>query len=152
MTAHNPIAECPACQAQEAVADITRVIHRYAEMVDRRRFDQVVECFTDDAEFILDGERQVISSLFCETEPESNQRTMHQVTNINIDVNGDHAVANSYVFVHRAEGAGLEEVQILIGASYEDIFERSGGRWRIKQRTLERRWSSALPVGNPAEA
>ncbi len=58
-------------------------------------------------------------------------RTMHQIDNVVIDVDGDGASARSYFCVLQVTGAGLHPV---LAGEYHDRFERVAGQWRFCER------------------
>jgi hypothetical protein len=72
--------------------------------------------------------------------------THHLVGNVQVDVHGERAAAESYVQAHHVIVQGEDLVQLLVGARYLDRFERRGGEWRIAFRTEVVDWGRWLPV------
>lgn len=72
--------------------------------------------------------------------------THHLVGNVQVDVHGDRATAESYVHAHHVLTQGEDRVQLLVGARYLDRFERRDGDWRIVFRTEVIDWGRWLPI------
>lgn len=82
-------------------------------------------------------------------------RTHHQLGNINIEVDGDDAYAESYFSAyHRmratsdpeaAENAYDTEMDFLVGGRYIDRFQRRDGHWKISHRTGLTDWTRLEP-------
>jgi ketosteroid isomerase-like protein len=60
-------------------------------------------------------------------------RTMHQLTNVTVDVDGDIATARSYFTVLQVTGSGLHPV---LAGEYRDRFARIDGRWEYTERVF----------------
>jgi len=61
-------------------------------------------------------------------------RTVHQLTNVTVRVDGDTATARSYFTVLQVTGLGLHPT--LVG-EYRDRFTRSDGGWRFIERVFD---------------
>jgi hypothetical protein len=72
--------------------------------------------------------------------------TQHLVGNVQVQVDGDRAAAESYVHAHHVIVQGDDLVQLMVGARYLDRFERRGAEWRIAFRTEVIDWGRWLPV------
>lgn len=71
--------------------------------------------------------------------------TMHRPSNSWIEVSGDRAISESYVFVYTRTGP----VQSLIGGRYLDRHERRNDQWRLSHRTYVLDWNiNQLATGN----
>ena len=80
-------------------------------------------------------------------------RTTHAVANELIELDGDTARVETYVFAYlwRATGAdGSAEALDMFAGRYVDVFDRRDGQWRIASRTVVHDWSctpQVLPPG-----
>lgn len=132
--------EASAIAALEARNAITDVLLRYVRGVDRRDWDLVRECYHPDAhqdhgaydggvDGLIEWSRDWHANV---------PTTMHVISNILIELNGDVAVAESYVTVHQMqpdESGAL--VYSTAGCRYLDRFEyRADGGWRIADRIV----------------
>lgn len=72
--------------------------------------------------------------------------TQHLVGNVTIDVQGEHAQAESYVHAFHVVEQGQDLVQLQVGARYLDRFTRRSGEWRIVFRTELMDWGRWLPI------
>ena len=72
--------------------------------------------------------------------------TTHQISNILIDLRGDHAAVETYVCAYHAvpDGAGNHS-DLIVGGRYLDRMERRHGEWRIAQRTFVLDWNQNQP-------
>jgi ketosteroid isomerase-like protein len=60
-------------------------------------------------------------------------RTLHQVTNVTVRVDGDAASARSYFTVLQVTAQGLHPI---VAGEYRDRFERVAGEWRFAARAF----------------
>lgn len=120
---------------------ITDLIHRYAEVVDDRRTEDLASLFTDPCVFrVFDGESGV-----ARTHEEvrtlsarllgSFTRTSHHVSNIRIALHGpDQARAVTYLVAWHAFPQSRPDG--ILWGRYHDTLTREGGRWLFAERTL----------------
>ena len=127
----------------EQQREITACLHRYCRGIDRMDADLVRSAYHDDGyddhgdyfrggvEDYLAWVMPVLASRF--------SSTMHTLSNITIEVDGDTARAESYLIAyHVSAGTGALRV---FGARYIDRFaHREGVGWRIAHRTLVSEW------------
>lgn len=128
-------------QALEDQLAIQRVITDYSAFLDGRDYDGYVGLFTEDGVWANgntrregQGEiRDMLSGLFGEVEEGFvNTSSFHQISNFEIDVEGDTATAKSrFIFVMRGEGG--EPVNELSG-QYHDKLVRTADGWKIAER------------------
>ncbi len=125
------------------VDEITALIHDYAFRLDAGDLDGVAALFADaelrstrhdwvrrgaaEARTLYDG---VI--LYDDGTP----RTMHQLTNVTVRVEGATATARCYFAVLQVTGLGLHPV--LVG-EYRDRFARLEGKWSFTERVFDPR-------------
>jgi hypothetical protein len=130
-------------------AQITDVLVRYAEGLDRRDLDAVRSCFAPgvQAEYagvVLDPgvdalvEHVSIVSTFV--------GSMHLVSNVMVDVDGDRAASTcrcvAYVVRDTDDGVRL----FMRGLTYEDEWSRGADGFRITRRRHVPEWSVEAPV------
>jgi uncharacterized protein (TIGR02246 family) len=128
-------------QAVEDQLAIQRVITDYSAFLDARDYDGYVGLFTEDGvwqngETRREGRTQIramLTGLFGEPDPDFvNRASFHQVSNIEIDVDGDTARAKSrFVFVMRGERGAPTPA---LSGQYHDELVRVDGHWKIRQR------------------
>lgn len=128
-------------QAVEDQLAIQRVLTDYSTFLDARDFDGYIGLFTEDgvwanADTVREGRaeiRAMLQGLFGETEDGFvNLSSFHQLSNFEIDVDGDRAHARSrFVFVMRGEGGAPTPE---LSGQYEDDLVRVGGAWKIARR------------------
>lgn len=120
-------------------SDIRDVIHRYALSVDRKRWDELSSCFSEqiEADFTAAGIKKVFigpREQWIDGIKRSNNgmdATLHTLSNVRIRVNGDLATASCafYVINILANPAGDSHYQV--GGFYDFEFKRLAGEWRI---------------------
>ncbi|MEU0566032.1 nuclear transport factor 2 family protein [Nonomuraea sp. NPDC005983] len=121
---------------------VTRLIAKYAELVDTGDFAGVGELFAD-AVFIGSGApihgREAVEKMLRDTVilyEDGTPRTHHVTTNLAVDIDEETgtAAARSYVTVFQA----LPDLplQAVAAGRYSDRFERRDGLWRFVERQV----------------
>lgn len=128
-------------QALEDQQAIQRVITDYSAHLDARDYDGYVGLFTEDGVWANGSTRRegreeiraMLTGLFGEVEPDFvNLSSFHQISNFEIDVDGDTAQAKSrFVFVMRGEGGSPTPE---LSGQYHDRLVRVDGEWKIAER------------------
>jgi 3-phenylpropionate/cinnamic acid dioxygenase small subunit len=122
---------------------IRDVIDRYAIALDRRDWEHLRRCFTEDCH--ADYER---FGSWTEREPfvawlDSIHRdlgpTLHRITNHQIEVDGDRAMATSYLDALLQLRQHDQDLLHVVG-KYVDELVRTEGGWRISDRRVETFW------------
>lgn len=72
--------------------------------------------------------------------------TQHFVANINIQLDGDVAAAESYVYAHHVIQQADAPHELIVGGRYLDRFSRRDGVWRIAFRTELLDWGRHMPI------
>jgi len=121
---------------KEAIRDL---ITKYCLDIDAGRYDEWVDCFTEDGVFdspIL-GRWQGKTALRQFTEKyrawTGAAQPRHCVMNVLISVNGNHATSECYLLMTHAEGGKTE---LIISGRYEDQLEKVGGKWHFTERKV----------------
>lgn len=88
-----------------------------------------------------EGFRKLISVL-----GQSYVRWVHFLGNHWVEVDGDRANGEAYVFAcHLREGAGGQEEEVAV-IRYRDLYVRTDGGWRFETRNAYRQWTTVRPV------
>ena len=123
------------CEEKDAIREL---LARYCYHFDGGEFEQWLDLFTADGAFDLgtrgrfvgrDGLRD-----FLKIVPLTNGQPMmrHCVTNVIVELQGDHATAQSYVLVVR----GGETIGVTVVGRYNDRLVKQNGAWRFQERTV----------------
>lgn len=125
------------------VDEITARIHEYAFLLDRGDLGAVSALFSH-AELRSSRDDRVRRGAAEARElydrvilyEDGTPRTMHQLTNVTVTVEGDTARARSYFTVLQVTGPGLHPI---LGGEYRDRFARVDGRWEFTERVFDPR-------------
>lgn len=128
-----------------AEREITRVLYRYAQGVDRRVFDQIATCYwPDGSDNRVEGSiddyvawlRQVLPNVATST---------HQYTNVLIDVDLPSGIAQSEAYCLNvsvfADPSAQGAARLTTVLRYLDEWHRRDGEWRILARVVVRDWT-----------
>jgi uncharacterized protein (TIGR02246 family) len=110
--------------------EIRQLLARYVHAIDAGRGDDWAATFTDDGVFDMNG-RSIQGAEALRAFAEGRGGARHVVANEVIDVDGDEARVQAYVFVF----AGTPPAGTVSG-SYEDALQRVDGRWRFTKRAF----------------
>lgn len=122
------------------ILEIRAVVDRYATAIDERDWELVRSCFTEDchADYGRSGSwvgREVFVTALDEMHRDIGP-TMHRMSNHDVRVDGDTAVATSYLdALLRVEHRGYTLVHVV--ARYADDLSRTADGWRIRRRRCE---------------
>jgi ketosteroid isomerase-like protein len=139
----------PAIRDQLDRAAVREAMVRYADALDRRDFDAVRACFTEDAQASYNGEALAPGADAIVTyvrQLEGLQSSMHSVTNVVVEVDGDTANADSACIAHLVQRAGNGDLTILVrGLRYRDRLVRRDGAWLVQHRVHHAEWMHTVP-------
>lgn len=121
--------------------EITEVLYRYARAVDRKDFDRVADCYHPDAIDNHGGYIGTVDGLIedMRSRHATIDSSLHYVTNVLIDLDGDTANVESYCLCYLRQApavAGGPQSRATVKCRYVDRFERRDGRWRIADRIV----------------
>jgi len=159
-----PSLEARLQKAEDTLA-IQRVITDYSKFIDARDFDSYTGLFARDGIWQTgttvrkgpDEIKAMLTGLFGATPPGFvNGDSYHLVSNIEVNLDGDHATARSrHLLVMRGEGGTPTP---MLAGRYEDEFVREDGKWKILHRTdypvmpTSEEWIKVINARNAARA
>ena len=128
-------------RAQADRLAIIDVIDRYGIAVDAGDWERLKSCFTPDAVVhfsttALNGPDAVVEFIAAATAGMPVQQ--HLLGNHEVTIEGDRATASTYLHATQIEPGG--EGIVNLGGVYRDVLVRSGGGWKIRERTLTPGW------------
>jgi ketosteroid isomerase-like protein len=123
------------------VQAITALLHEYGRLLDDGDLDRVAALFTR-AEVLStrdDRVRRGASEVRELYDPvilydDGTPRTLHQFTNVSVEVAGDTATARTYFTVLQVTGQGLHPI---LAGEYRDRFARAGRAWHFTERVFD---------------
>ncbi len=131
------------------------VLLRYGRTLDWLDGEGQQSCFWPDADVdygFFQGSGGDWVPLVMQVE-QSAPRRWHACTSILVQVNGDHAKAESYgLTVGSSENESGELVDTMFGGRYLDELEKREGEWRISKRRYVGDWIHQFPHGLDAVA
>jgi len=126
---------------QQDTADVGQVMIRYATSVDQRDLERYATCFTSDVVVTGFGEIEFDDrSTYVDWVAGALGRysaTHHQITNQEVEVDGDRAHLRSYVQATHVSAGDPDEL-IILWAIYDDRLIRTDDGWQITHHHLER--------------
>lgn len=138
---------------------ITDLLYRYCRAMDRIDAELGYTIWHDDAiadygEDVYRGTGKGFIDFVCEQHRQTLTHS-HQVTNIIIELDGEHAASKSYVTMNMRVMHGDQLKQISVWGRYIDKWSRRNGRWGIDHRTNIRDFDeirdvAAMSVSSPA--
>ncbi len=129
---------------------ITEVIYRYCRAVDRADEALLRSCFHEDgyedhAGLFVGNSMDLCADII----PGMHMMgaANHNMTNVLIEVDGDTATAESYLFslVHVLGEHWGEDFDWLVGQRFIHLLERRDGDWKIKHRKVVSDWNQYFP-------
>jgi len=120
---------------------ITDLIYRYCRSMDRIDVELGYSIWHDDGVADYGDDFQGGGRAFIDHVSAQHRRTLthsHQITNILLELDGDRAGSESYVFSTLRIVAGEQQKQISVWGRYIDQWSRRNGRWGIDRRVAIR--------------
>ena len=140
-----PLTDAELADLREVIAKqrINDVLTRYCRGIDRCDLDTLLTVFWPDAEANYgSGRRNAVE--WCAATVgalRGMHRTMHSIGNVLIDVDGDHAAAETYCHAYHELDGPTGRLEMVVGGRYLDRLERRGGAWRIAERLYLMDWN-----------
>lgn len=129
--------------------DITAVLHNAARALDRLDRELLAAQYHADAEVDYGAIYRGPIAGFLDVTMQfqgAMRDTQHFVANLNIQLDGDSAVAESYVYAHHVIQQGDAPHELIVGGRYLDRLTRRDGAWRIAFRTELLDWGRHAPI------
>ena len=132
---------------------ILNVAYRYAQAADRRDWQGLTDCYTEDAVVnfngtIVEGRDAIIARN--KVRLTAWEATQHFTGNPVINVDGDTADASFYTIAQHTVIREGKPVTCLAGGVYEDQLVRTAQGWRFWRRRIQKLWmmgdESLLPA------
>jgi len=138
----------------EAEGEIRKVIYNYCFKQDKRELDAFLSILTDDFRLTFPGwnldvrGKDNIKNLYTERIFPGHEYNLHQVTNVNIEVEGDRAEAEAFYVIHTKTAQG--DPQEAYGR-YIFQLRKEGGKWKLAQvDTYSTIWEGSQAPQDPA--
>jgi hypothetical protein len=129
--------------------EIEDVLLRYARGADRADLALIADAYHPDAiedhGGVFVGPAADYVAMLARILPSAPLMT-HLCTNIMIELDGDHALAECYFLTFSRREGETESYDSLTMARVVDRFERRDGAWRIAHRRLAWEWNHEMPI------
>ena len=137
--------------------EITELVHAFARAADRRDHDALRDLYHPDATDDHGAFFKGLAMEFIDQLPEiqSSMRILHHnVTTVNIRLEGDYAEGEIYALAYHQVATDREPVDLMIGGRYLDQYAKRDGRWKFSARTVVTDWAtlndpSTVPLKHP---
>lgn len=127
---------------------IQKVLATYCRAVDRCDHDLLKSVYWPDAtdnHGVFNGNALEFAAFIIPLLREMGQ-TMHQISNVLIDLDGDQARVETYVCAHHLIPSEQGAKDMIFLGRYLDRFERREGEWRIAYRLVIMDWNRNHPA------
>lgn len=135
----------PALQALLDKQAITELVHAYCNAADRHDHEKMRTLYHPDARDDHGSFFQGLAMEFIDRLPQI-QAPMeilhHNVTTLNIALDGDYAEGEVYVLAFHKVRTDEEPIDLLIGGRYFDKYEKREGRWKFSPRAVVADWAT----------
>jgi len=125
--------------------EITDLVYAYCNASDRHDHQKLRALYHPDATDDHGGFFKGLASDFIDKLPEI-QAPMeilhHNVTNLNIVLDGDYAEGEIYVLVFHRISTDSEPIDLLIGGRYFDRYEKRDGVWKFSAKAVVADWAT----------
>jgi len=115
--------------------EIQKTVYNYAFRQDQRNIDAFLETFTDDILFTFRGwglelrGKEELKTYFLEQVFATHEYHMHQITNLNIQVNGQRADVDAYLHMRSSCSGEPQEA----GIRYMMKLRKEDMQWRLSE-------------------
>lgn len=132
---------------KQAIVDL---VHAYCNAADRRDYDKMRALYHPDATDNHGGFFQGLASDFIDQLPTIQEPMLilhHNVTTMNIKIDGNQGEGEIYVLAFHKVQAEPAPFDLLIGGRYLDQYEKRDGVWKFSHRAVLADW---VNVHNPS--
>lgn len=134
--------------SNEDFIEIQQLMYRYARCADQRDYAGFASVFTDGATLIFRGNEfnglETIQKVLIDLE--KYKRTLHQVSNIDYQVDGNKAVGETYCLASHIMDGDAGEIKLDMAIRYKDKLIKETEVWRINVRELELVWTQTSAI------
>jgi hypothetical protein len=126
-------------------AEITALVQTYCNAADRHDHDKMRALYHDDATDDHGAFFKGLAMEFIDSLPAIQEPMLilhHNVTTVNIALDGDYAEGEIYVLAFHQVRTDDQPVDLLIGGRYFDKYERRDGVWKFKHRAVVVDWAT----------
>lgn len=123
-------------------SDIREVLTRYCRATDRCDLDLLKSVYWPDAwdnHIVFNGNAMEYAEYSMPMLKQYTRATMHTIFNCWIQLDGDVAVAETYVHAWHLMNTA-EKTEVVVGGRYLDRLEKRNGEWRIAERNVIIDW------------
>ncbi|HZN12648.1 MAG TPA: nuclear transport factor 2 family protein [Acidimicrobiales bacterium] len=130
---------------------IKRVKYKYVRCLDQKLWDEIVDCFTEDAVAAYSGGkyhfegRDAIVAFLVESMGAEDFLSAHRVTQPEIDLVGTDRATGTWGLVDEVL-VKQHSVRVRGAAFYSDEYVKVGGQWRIARTGYTRTYEEFLPL------
>jgi len=138
----------------EAIEAIKRLKYRYMRCLDQKLWDEIGECFTEDATAAYSGGkyayrgREAIVGFLSKAMGAESFLSCHRVSHPEIDVAGDGATARGTWALEDTVIETRWGITIRGAAFYEDEYVRTPEGWKIRHTGYKRTYEEIQPRAN----
>lgn len=133
---------------------IRTILERYFHAVDRRDFELLGTCFTDDVDFEFNLETKIevkgrdalVARFMGMNKPHASS---HSMSNTGITVTGNTARSTTFAVVHAVMAPGPDARVLIRGLRYDDEFVYGTDGWRIRRRRHNPLWQYEAKTVTP---
>jgi hypothetical protein len=130
--------------------EITDLVSRLGLWLDEKRFDEATSIFTEDVAAQTPGGTVQGIALVAEQARRNHatvERTQHIITNVLIDLDGDHATVQANLLVTFAYHADTPGPHFTLGERYRFEAIRTPQGWRLSRLRITPVWTSGTREG-----
>jgi 3-phenylpropionate/cinnamic acid dioxygenase small subunit len=125
--------------------ELTDLLHRYAQVIDNRRWEEISALFTPDGEAdygelggLCQGPEAI--ARHCQSVLERFSVTQHFIANVTVECSAEEGTATcSFLAVHVRRD---DRPPFVVGGTYEDALVATSEGWRIHRRKLIPLWTT----------
>lgn len=129
---------------------ITQLLHRYCRGVDRCDVDLIRSVYHEgsvDNHGYWTGSGHDFAEFIVGRLTEANTATLHSVTNVLVELDGDAAACEAHVYASMVRRGGELAMADFFAGRYLDRLERRNGQWGVVERRVVMDWVRSGPVG-----
>jgi uncharacterized protein (TIGR02246 family) len=134
--------------SNEDFIEIQQLMYRYARCADQRDYAGFASVFAEDATLVFKGNDIVGLATIQDvlTDLEKYKRTLHQVFNVDYQVDSHKATGETYCLASHIMDGEAGEIKLDMGIRYKDKLIKEAKGWRIQVRELELVWTQTSAI------